>query len=110
VPKAKKPKGIREAMAAAGRAADAKLDAISKSTAKNEKDIVDIKKMVKDIQKVLTKVAGPAKKTGTAKKSALAKKTNAKKQSASKKKAAPKKRKKPAKKRKQVTKSSLFPY
>lgn len=110
MPKAKKPKSIREAMTEVGRAADTKLDAISKSVKQNEKDIADIKKMVKDMQKVLAKVVGPAKKTGTAKKSTTARKTTARKRRAPKKRAASKKQGKPAKKREKLSEPSLFPF
>ena len=105
MPNTKKPKSIREAMTEVGRAADAKLDAISKSVKTNEKDIADMKKIVKNMQKVLAKIAGPSRKTGPAKTSAPAKRTT------SRKRGAPKKRqRKPAKKQKKQSTSSIFPY
>ena len=110
MPKAKRLKSIREAMSEVGRAADTKLDAISKSVKKHEKDIADIKTMVKDIKKALAKIGGPATKGTPSKKSTPAKKTNAGKKNVPKKKAAPKKHKKPVKNRKKSSASSVFPF
>ncbi len=105
MPTAKRQKSIREAMTDAGRAADTKLDSISKSVKKSEKDIADIKKTLKDMQRALAKLAGPEKKSGAAKKT-----TAAKKAAPGKRPSAKKKQRKPAKRRKRKSTPSIFPY
>lgn len=93
--KAKRPKSIRLVMTEVGRAADAKLDEISKSVKQHDKDIADIKKMVKEIKSSLSKMNHPPKKKAAAKKKAGVKKTPAKK---------------PRKRTARKKKNSLFPY
>ena len=90
--KTKRAKSIREVMTEVGKAADTKLDEISKSVKKHEKDIADIKKMVKEIKSSMAKISGTAKKSAP-------KKTTAKKSTGAKKKA-PAKKRKPVKKKK----------
>jgi len=75
----KKSKSMREVMAEVGKAADAKLDEITKSVKKHDKEIADIKTMVKEIKSALSKVNPPASKKKPTKKTAAAKKTPAKK-------------------------------
>ena len=60
--KAKRSKSIRVAMTEVGKAADTKLDEISKSVKKHDKDIADIKKMVKEIKSSLSKISQPTRK------------------------------------------------
>jgi hypothetical protein len=91
----KKSKSIREAMGEVGKVADTKFDEISKSVKKHDKEIADIKKMVKEIKTSLSKLNPPASKKTAIKKSAIAKKTPAVK---------------PRKKTGRKNKISLFPY
>jgi len=86
--KTTKVKSMREAMTAIGKAADTKLDEISRSVKKHEKDIADIKKMVREIKSNVAKISRTAK-ASTPKKAAPRKVGTVK-------------RKAPAKRRKQV--------
>lgn len=96
--KTKRTKSIREVMTEVGKAADTKLDGISKSVKKHEKDIADIKKMVKEIRSSIARIGGPAKRSAP-------KKTTARKSSPVKKKTAAKG--KGTAKRKTTTEASL---
>jgi len=77
--KAKKSKSIREVMTEVGKAADTKLDEISKSVKRHDKDIADIKKMVKEIKSSLSKLNQPSRKKAAPKKKVKAKRTPARK-------------------------------
>lgn len=90
--KAKRTKSIREVMTEVGRAADTKLDGISKSVKKHEKDIADIKKMVKEIKSSIAKISGPAKRSAP-KKAAAKRKTPAKRKGTARTRTPAKKRK-----------------
>ena len=73
--RAKRSKSIREVMTEVGKATDTKLDEISKSVKKHDKDIADIKKMVKEIKSSLSKIGQPTRKKAAPKKKATAKRT-----------------------------------
>ncbi len=90
--KPRKPKSIREVMSDVGRAADTKLDAISKSVKRNEKDIADMKKAVMEIKKALAGIAAASKKTSAARKTTQARKSNTAKKKNGGKKKEPKKK------------------
>lgn len=84
--KARKPKSIRDVMAEVGKTADAKLDEISRSVKKNEKNIDDIRKTLKDVKAALARIRPPAKKATAAKKGTARKRSPAKKRAAPKRK------------------------
>ena len=71
----KRPKSIRQVMTEVGKAADTKLDEIARSVKKHDKDIADIKKMVKEIKSSLSKINQPTRKKAAPKKKTTAKRT-----------------------------------